>query len=143
MFSLRSTGLRVVAVALLMVSTAVIDRPTIAVAATAKSREALTPDEQVQAQKLAVKIAAVIAAMPANSGKDAFTAAILGVTAGIKCKVVRAAIAIDMPSLSGASARAADGVSKACGPIGAVGQNPDLAVAPGFTPGGGGSNYSQ
>ena len=108
------------------------------------SSTALTPQELAQAKILEGKILAVVAAMPASATQNSFEAAILGVTAGVPCKIVKAAIAMAGPSLSGAAAAAATAVAKACGAIGAVGQNPNLMIAPGFAPGGGGGpNYSQ
>jgi len=104
-----------------------------------RNTDALSPQEFVQAKKLAVKIAAVVAAMPAGSSQKDIEGAVLGVTAGVACKIVRAAIAMDAPSLRGPAKAAVAAVAKACGPIGAVGQNSD-AIEPGVTPGGGGVN---
>ncbi len=97
------------------------------------------------AKLLAAKILSIINSLPPSSSKDGFEGAILGVTAGVACPIVKAAIAIvtATPSLPANAMAAAAEVAKTCGAIGAVRQNQQTNTAPGFAGGGGvGPNYT-
>jgi hypothetical protein len=111
----------------------------------AYSEQPLSVNEKRQAAELAVKILSVIRAMAPHTSQTAYEGVILGVTSGKPCAVVRAAIVIvtDTPRLPVLAISAAKEVAKACGPIGAVGQDHDLVAGPGFQPGGGGAGYSR
>lgn len=132
----------------LVIAAALILSPAGPGALAAQGQAALTVQEKAQAATLASKILAVIKGTPYDSPQTAFESVILGVTAGAECAVIKASVGT-VVATSGeppAAVAAAQEVASACGPIGSVSQNPGLAYAPGFTPGGGGgsgANYSQ